>query len=373
MTIDDNGRGPAQPEGEDGHVGTAAAGALPHRRPRQSRARRTPRRGRRRPAARRRTGPAARARRRTARLSGGRPGQLPSFPKRPLLAWVDREGGRRGPDTPGHGQAVTAGGRGGGPAARARARGAGHAGQTGSPRAPSRRPSACRSRVPPVRPGEVRGHHGLLPADHGAGRRRGRPGLPDPDLGLQRLVPRADVPRDQRAGSRSCDRSTSCPRPTRRWATPRGPRSTFTGRRHSPSTTATPATSPTRVSTRTTATRTPRSRAPSGTTTTGSTTRAERLHGAGRACTRCTTRSSSRLPIPQAYYDVPLIVTDAMFDSPGPAALRRRRRVRPLRRRDPRERPALAGDEGRAAQVPLPHPQRLGLAVLPLVARHGTR
>ena len=33
-----------------------------------------------------------------------------------------------------------------------------------------------------------------------------------------------------------------------------------------------------------------------------------------------------------------------------------------VRRRDPGQRRAVAGDEGRAAQVPLPHPERLGLA-----------
>ena len=59
-----------------------------------------------------------------------------------------------------------------------------------------------------------------------------------------------------------------------------------------------------------------------------------------------------------------------MFDDDGPAELRRQRRSRALRRRHPGERPALAGDEGPAAHLPVPDAQRLGLAVLAAGARH---
>ena len=47
-----------------------------------------------------------------------------------------------------------------------------------------------------------------------------------------------------------------------------------------------------------------------------------------------------------------------------PAHLRRQQRVVGHGRRDPRQRQAVAEDEGRAAPVPLPHPQRRGLPLL---------
>ena len=51
------------------------------------------------------------------------------------------------------------------------------------------------------------------------------------------------------------------------------------------------------------------------------------------------------------------------------AAVRQQRPEGPLRRRDHRQRGAVARDEGRPTQVPLPHPQRLGLPFLRVVPR----
>ena len=75
------------------------------------------------------------------------------------------------------------------------------------------------------------------------------------------------------------------------------------------------------------------------------------------------------LPIPHGKYDVPLILKDACSSRRRPGH-RRQQRDRHLRRRRPRQRRAVAEDGGRAAQVPLPHPQRLGLALLRPLARH---
>ena len=97
--------------------------------------------------------------------------------------------------------------------------------------------------------------------------------------------------------------------------------------------------------------------------------RVERLHGPRRDVPDARCRSSRSLPIPQGYYDVPLDRQRRHVRHRGPAALRRRRTERRLRGRHPRERSAMAGHEGRAAQVPLPHPQRVRHTVLPLAAR----
>ena len=79
------------------------------------------------------------------------------------------------------------------------------------------------------------------------------------------------------------------------------------------------------------------------------------------------------LPLPQGELRRPA-------DDPGrdlrrqrPAHLRRQRRLRPDGRRHPGQRRAVAEDEGRAAQVPLPRAQRLDLALLqaPLSTRQA--
>ena len=92
----------------------------------------------------------------------------------------------------------------------------------------------------------------------------------------------------------------------------------------------------------------------------------ERPHGPGRAVPPARTPLEQSLPIPHGEFDVPLIVSDAMFDDGRAAAVRR-----------PTTSPgmfgdvilvngrAVAGHEGQAAQVPLPAAQRLDLALLP--------
>ena len=100
--------------------------------------------------------------------------------------------------------------------------------------------------------------------------------------------------------------------------------------------------------------------------------RAERVHGARGDVPPRTTTSSSSLPIPHGLYDVPLVIKDAMFTSSGELIFDDNGgRVGHVRRRHPRQRPAVAGDAGRAAQVPLPAAQRLDLALLPAGASTG--
>ena len=83
-----------------------------------------------------------------------------------------------------------------------------------------------------------------------------------------------------------------------------------------PSTTATQATSRIPGSTRTTTTRTRRPAGRSGTTTTGSPHRRERADGAGRQYHLYDPLERS-LPIPHGEYDLPLILSDAMFKPDG--------------------------------------------------------
>ena len=98
--------------------------------------------------------------------------------------------------------------------------------------------------------------------------------------------------------------------------------------------------------------------------------RRERLHGPRAQYLLHDPLERASLPIPHGDYDVPLILKDAMFDDRRRADLRRQRTdIGHVRRRHPRQRRAVAGDAGRAAQVPLPHPQRVGLALLPPGAR----
>ncbi len=73
------------------------------------------------------------------------------------------------------------------------------------------------------------------------------------------------------------------------------------------------------------------------------------------------------LPIPHGDYDVPVIFGDRMFDKNG-QLLFVERPVRHVRRRDPRQRRAVAADEGAAPQVPVPAAERLDLARLQPVA-----
>ena len=74
---------------------------------------------------------------------------------------------------------------------------------------------------------------------------------------------------------------------------------------------------------------------------------------------------------PSAPYDVPMIVRDAMFATDGTVHLRRQLRVGGLRRRAPDQRRALAADGGRAADLPLPDPQRVGLPLVRVALSDG--
>ena len=115
----------------------------------------------------------------------------------------------------------------------------------------------------------------------------------DDDLGLQRHHPRADDRRPARGARRSSATSTRCRRSTRPCATRSGRRPTCTGRRRCRSSTATPATSRTSASSRTTVPErpggaddlVPRPRGPHH--------RSERVHGARRRSTSSRTTSSA--------------------------------------------------------------------------------
>ena len=168
------------------------------------------------------------------------------------------------------------------------------------------------------------------------GRRAAR--VPDAPLGLQRARSRSDRARPRRAARRWSGTSTRCRASTRRsvHAVDVGAPARFrvvaavrrVRQRHHA----------TRASTRTTTTRTSRPAAPSGTTTTGCTTPPRTSTWASRRSTTCTTPCEASLPIPKGAYDVPLIVSDAMFNADGSAALRQPQRVRHVRRRHPGQR-----------------------------------
>ena len=160
-------------------------------------------------------------------------------------------------------------------------------------------------------------------------------------------------------------RSTRCPACIRRSATRRTRRFTCTARRRCRNTTATPVMSHSRASGRTTTTRTSRTRARCGTTTTGSASRRRTPTSGSRPSTPARRRRAG-LGLPGGAYDVPLIIRDAMFAGRRLADLRRPQPLGDVRRRHPRQRQAMAGDAGRAAQVPLPHAQRVGLALFRL-------
>ena len=72
----------------------------------------------------------------------------------------------------------------------------------------------------------------------------------------------------------------------------------------------------------------------------------------------------------RARYDVPLIIARRDLHRQGQLIFDDNERVAVYGRRHPRQRPALAGDEGQAADVPLPGPQRLDLALLRLQLEH---
>ncbi len=217
-------------------------------------------------------------------------------------------------------------------------------------------------------PGDVRRHDGLLRDDHARAGHPDHPGLPDPDLGLQRLLPRADVRRA--AGSES-----GCPTVNR--LPPSHPTLGYT-----------PYTS---VHLHGSASLPQFDGYASDVTYPGSwkdyhypnfqgaRTLWYHDHGVHHTASnvymglagmyRMHDPLEQSLPIPQGYYDVPLDRQRRHVRHRGPAALRRQRTERRLRGRHPRERSAMAGHEGRAAQVPLPHPQRVRRTVLPLAAR----
>ena len=120
--------------------------------------------------------------------------------------------------------------------------------------------------------------------------------------------------------------------------------------------------------------RTSRTPGRSGTTTTASTITAENAYMGLAAQYILHDALELALPIPHGKYDVPLILKDAMFAAERRPGLRRQQRVGDLRRRHPGQRQAVADDGGRAAQVPLPHPQRVGVALVrPLAATPASR
>ncbi len=83
----------------------------------------------------------------------------------------------------------------------------------------------------------------------------------------------------------------------------------------------------------------------------------------------------SRLGIPSggsangsAAYDVPMIVRDAMFATDGTLIYDDNSQSGRVRRRAADQRRAVAGDGRRAAPLPLPDPQRVGVALVDLAA-----
>ena len=115
----------------------------------------------------------------------------------------------------------------------------------------------------------------------------------------------------------------------------------------------------TRATTRTTSTRTSRRRGRSGTTTTACTTRPRPYRWAWLPSTCSTTTRERGLPIPHGEFDVPLMFADISFNADGSVLF------------DNNDNKGLygdvimvngqpvAGDEGQAAQVPVPVPQRV--------------
>ena len=221
--------------------------------------------------------------------------------------------------------------------------------------------------VPPVlAPVRSTLRHRLLRDHPAAGGRRDPARAEDDDLGLQRHRPGPDDRRASAAARPSSATSTTCRASTRRWATRSGRRCTCTARRRCRSSTATPATS-----------RTPGQfkdyHYPN-------TQQARTLwyhdHGVHHHRARTSYMGlagqyhihddlEQSLPIPHGELRrAARHRATRMFNNDRRAALRRQRRVGPVRRRDPRQRHAVAGDAGRAAQVPLPDPQRLDLALL---------
>ena len=93
--------------------------------------------------------------------------------------------------------------------------------------------------------------------------------------------------------------------------------------------------------------------------------RRERLLGAGRAVPRA---RPDRQTAAQREIRRPADHQRRRVHLPRPAPVRRPRRLRPDGRRHPGQRPALAGDAGRATEVPLPAAQRLDRAGLPPAA-----
>ena len=98
--------------------------------------------------------------------------------------------------------------------------------------------------------------------------------------------------------------------------------------------------------------------------------RAERLLRAWPRSTTCTTPMERAL-LPQGEFDVAITLSDMMFAGQRVPAVRRPHALRAVGRRHPGQRPALAGDEGEEADLPVPVPQRLAVPVLPADAVTG--
>ena len=206
----------------------------------------------------------------------------------------------------------------------------------------------------------------------GEGRDPARPA--DDDLGLQRHHAGPDDHVDQQGRTAVVRRSTTLPeRPPDARATTSGPRPTCTARARCRSTTATPATSPTPALVKDYVYPNIQDARTLWYHDHGvHITARQRLHGPRGACTSCTTRIELSAADPARRI--------------RRAADHQRRDVPGQRRRcsiDDNDQSGIYGDvilvngvpwpvdAGRAAQVPLPHPQRLGLALVRPVARHA--
>ena len=121
---------------------------------------------------------------------------------------------------------------------------------------------------------------------------------------------------------------------------------------------------PLRARRRTTTTRTSSRRARSGTTTTACTSPRRTPTRAWPRSTTCTTRPSAHC-CRRASSTSRSRSPTSMFNANGAQLYDDRSQSGPVGRRHPGQRPALAGDEGEAADLPLPHPERLHLPVLP--------
>ena len=75
--------------------------------------------------------------------------------------------------------------------------------------------------------------------------------------------------------------------------------------------------------------------------------------------------AQERALLPQGEFDVAITLSDMMFAGQRLPVVRRPRAFRAVGRRHPGQRPAVAGDEGEEADLPVPVPECLAVPVLP--------